>query len=136
MMPADNLLPLWVIGIMLSKISFALVTIGFFPRVAALWERIKSVYVREGILSDSLHVLIFRSLLGPAIKNLFLFSVVPYIFGLALNLGECTVIFFWASYAFFSHVLPELIRFAVAQKQIAINRKYLIRTKLVNFQTQ
>lgn len=136
MMPADNLVPLWVIGIMLCKIFFALVTIGFFPRVAALWERIKSVYVREGMLSDSLHALIFRSVLGPSIKNLFLFSVVPYIFGFAFNVGECTVIVFWASYAFFSHVLPGLIRFAVARKQIAINRKYLIRTKLVNFQTQ
>ena len=129
---SDNLVPLWIIGVMLGKIFFALVTIGAFPSASHTFEEIKAIHAREGLLSLSLHWHLHSRLVAPLLIKLIVLCYIPYFGGHFLKLGDFTVVVSWTIYVALFHLLPAAIAFIHRQRTLAVNRKYLIRAKLIN----
>lgn len=129
-----RILPLWIIGIMIMKIALAVSTTGLIPSLRNSVTEVAALYEREGLLSFPLHRSLFLAFFVPSITALGLHCYIPYILGLYLGTGDFTVLVYLGIVGSYRLVLPRLLGFLRKQREIVFNKKYLVRTRLRNFQ--
>ena len=128
-----QILPLWIIGVMLIKILIATVTVGVFRTLKTILDTAKSQYDRHGLLSSVFHSHLYRHILYPVVRQLVLLCYLPHCLGAIAGTGDHTVLTYLVVVAVVRQGVPRTVKYVQTQREAIFNRKYLIRTKLKNF---
>ena len=132
-------LPVWIIGVMLIKICGALAGVGAVPRWRSTLDRIKHLSETEGWASRSVQDLIRKSVVIPVVVWCVKACITPYVIGVVvekttgLRISELAVLAFWLLTLGLRYIAPWLATALARQKEMALKRRYLVRTKLCNF---
>ena len=128
-----DLLPQWIIGVMLLKIAIAMGSIGAVRRFKLLIEHIKRDIEERGLTDTSLHLFLFREIFFPVLRICLLFCFIPFLIGRVFEpIGDLSVLLCWVIYLGIFQAVPRLAALIRRQKELALVRRNLLRTKLRN----
>jgi hypothetical protein len=124
---------------MLIKICGALAGVGAVPRWRSTLDRIKHLSETEGWASRSVQDFIRKSVVIPVVLWCVKTCIAPYVIGVVaekttgLRISELAVLAFWLLTLGLRYIAPWLATALARQKELALKRRYLVRTKLCNF---
>jgi hypothetical protein len=128
-----DLLPQWIIGVMLLKIAIAMGSIGAVRRLKLLIDQIKRDVEERGLSDTTLHLFLFREIFFPLFRVCVLFCLLPFMIGRLIEpLGDMSVLLCWVIYLGIFQAAPRLAALFRRQKELALVRRNLLRTKLQN----
>jgi hypothetical protein len=131
-----DLLPQWIIGVMLLKIGLALGSIGAVDRWKRLIDRTKQEIDEKGIFDPQIHLSLIKSVFISVIKFCAFSSFAPFLIGYLakpfVRIDDLSVLIFWVLYLLAFQAGPRLSSAVRRQTELALVRRNLLRTKLRN----
>ena len=128
-----DFVPLWIMGVMLLKIKIALASTSLVRHWRVLLDQVRRMQEIYGIFSTIFHKYLLLNIFFPIVRISILFFVLPFTIGrLVLKFPDFGVLTFLAGYGVIVHGLPWLRSFLKRQKELALARRNLLRTKLRN----
>ena len=138
--------PVWIVGLMLMKIVFALISVGnrgiIFPNLRTYLDTVTRAYDRNGLVSNELRIATFN-VAWYITKTLVTQVFLPELIGLSISyisphvVPQSLLLFIPDTYLMctflYRVVFPSIVGIIQAEKRAILNQKYLVRTELQNF---
>ena len=137
------MIPVWIIGIMVMKICFAFASMSSRQnRFRREIDAIMCEYDRLGSLSIQVHKRVWNGIFLPVLKLLGIHVYLPFVLSVGtsqytvvgyLRISQYMVVGYLLIRIVFMFIIPIAYSKYKSQSEILFNKKYLIKTKLINF---